>query len=384
MAVRIVTAKRIKALPIRRTYSGTVKAARNSSLGFERTGRVVRVLVDEGTMVQRGDILAELDTRRVDARHQELQANYRAESARLEELRNGPRPEVVQASRAAVSELESRLQIAELDHQRNSELLPKLSISQAAYDTGLFQWKAAQSRLEEARQQLAELDAGTRHEQVKAQEARLEQLAAMLDDVQVERDDSQLTAPFDGCIAVRDVDEGTVVAPGAALFQLVESGSLEAWIGVPPSIVTHVRQNQRVSLQVENQVLQGEFQAVLPELDSQTRTQMVVFSLPKEDGIHAVPGQVVRAEIQQPVPIDGFLLPIQALTQGRLGLWSVFVVQSVDQQWVIQRRDVELLHTEGELVVVRGMLEEAEQVVADGVHRLAEGQIVTTHVNHQP
>ena len=93
--------------------------------------------------------------------------------------------------------------------------------------------RESRARLAARASELEELVTGTRPERIRAQEALASQLEAALERLDVDLRDSTLTAPFDGIVAAREVDEGTVVEVGEPVVRLVESGVLEAWIGVP-------------------------------------------------------------------------------------------------------------------------------------------------------
>jgi hypothetical protein len=92
-----------------------------------------------------------------------------------------------------------------------------------------------------------------------------------------------------------------------------------------------------------------------------------------------VPGQIVRLEIEEMVTAEGFWLPSTSLVRGQRGLWSCYVavgVDGTDGQQRLERRDVELLHTTGDRVLVRGTVQAGDAVVASGAHRIVSGQLV--------
>jgi hypothetical protein len=97
-----------------------------------------------------------------------------------------------------------------------------------------------------------------------------------------------------------------------------------------------------------------------------------------------VHGQVVRLELEETVEAAGFWLPSTALTQAERGLWSAFVGEderssdSTTQTGLfrVARRDLEVLHTESDRVLVRGTLQAGEQVITGGTHRVVPGQVV--------
>ena len=176
-----------------------------------------------------------------------------------------------------------------------------------------------------------------------------------------------------------------MILAGDPILKLVETEVLEAWIGVPPEAVQQVLKVPTHSLTVGGNSLEAEVLTVIPELDPQTRTQTVIFRFRPEAVTHVVPAQVVRIELSQTLDVDGFRIPRNALVRGRRGLWAVFVFKaSSDQGGTVQRRDVEVLHSEGDWVVVRGALAMGDRIVTEGPHRLANDQPVVLDTTAVP
>jgi multidrug efflux pump subunit AcrA (membrane-fusion protein) len=92
-----------------------------------------------------------------------------------------------------------------------------------------------------------------------------------------------------------------------------------------------------------------------------------------------VPGQLVRLEVGETIESAGFWLPTSALLRRQRGLWCCYVVV-VDRERPstgrVETRDLEVLHTEGQRVFVRGTLQPGETVIAAGTHRVVPGQRV--------
>jgi len=116
--------------------------------------------------------------------------------------------------------------------------------------------------------------------------------------------------------------------------------------------------------------------ALLPELDSATRTRTVVFHIDRAGASNIVPGQTVRTCIARRLPADGYWLPTAALARGSHGLWSALAVCGEAENRRLQRRDVEVLYSDGPQVLVRGTLTAGDLILAGGVHRLVPGQAV--------
>jgi RND family efflux transporter MFP subunit len=297
----------------------------------------------------------------------------------LAEYEAGPRSERIAAARAEVENLQAQWRLAQVTHARRDQLRRGGVVSQEEYDQQAFGLQAAKARLDAAQRRLDELEAGTRDEQIEAQRAVVARLDSALQQIGLDLEDSQLRAPFDGVIAARYLDEGTVADQGMAVFRILDVSALEAWIGLPPGEVAGIHAGQQHLLVIDGREHAATVSRILPELDPRTRTRSVVFQLDaKPDTL--VAGQVVRMSHAVDRGDRGFWLPVGALTRGDRGLWSVLAVVPGGDEWVpvVERRDVELLHTEADRVFVRGTLAPHDQVVAHGTHRLVPGQRVVT------
>lgn len=153
---------------IQRTYAGEVQANRTSELGFELTGTLIEIAVDEGDWVQQGMPLARLDTRSLAAQRQQLLAQKAQAQAQLRELKTGPRTEEIGAARAAVEDLGQQRLLAEKQSKRRQGLYEKGAISREAFEERYFAAQALKKRQGQARKRLEELLAGTRVEQEKS------------------------------------------------------------------------------------------------------------------------------------------------------------------------------------------------------------------------
>ncbi len=383
LPVETITVTPTASFTQQRTFAGVVKAMRTSDLGFERTGRVITILVTEGDRVAAGQPLAHLDAENLQAKRRELEAQRNGADSLLRELIAGPRQQTIDATRAEVRDLESQVELAELNFERRERLLASRATSREEYENASLGLRSSTAQLDAAQRRLDELEAGTRQERIDAQRAIVAQLDASLANIEIDIEESTLRAPFAGMIGRRFHDEGTIVATGSPLFRLVEDQRLEAWIGMPAELAAGRLDAARMELTIGHRTFPATLQAVLPELDPATRTRMVIFRLAETAGI--LPGQVARVEVDVPVESAGFRVPTTSLARGSRGLWSVLVVEPAndaseasgqsDRRLVAVRRDVEMLHTDGREVLVRGTLNEGD-VVITSAHRVVAGQAV--------
>jgi multidrug efflux pump subunit AcrA (membrane-fusion protein) len=88
-------------------------------------------------------------------------------------------------------------------------------------------------------------------------------------------------------------------------------------------------------------------------------------------------------ELAQTIAVSGYWLPTTALVRGVRGLWSCYVLGTSEQNdaFRVERRDVEVLHTESDRVLVRGTLQSGDRVVMSGTHRLVSEQLVRPVAN---
>jgi multidrug efflux pump subunit AcrA (membrane-fusion protein) len=371
---------------LERTYTGEIVAERSSSLSFEQGGLVIEVLVDEGERVAAGQTLARLDTLRLQAQRRELAARRDASQARLAELEAGPREEDVARAHARVRELQAGLDISRREYQRLTDLFKGALATDKEYQDAINQHAAAEAQLDGAREVLRELLNGTRPEQIAAQLATVGQLAAAVERVGVDLRKSELVAPFAGSIAERHIDEGTVIAAGRPVLELIEQTALEARIGVPIEALPQLAQGSVQRLRVGEREAAATVKAILPRLDRATRTATVVLTIASPEELAIAPGRIARLNLKTEFETAGFWIPATALVKSARGLWAVYALCGTDRRGLAQleRRDVEILHVQPDRVFVRGLLASGEQLVARGAHRVAPNQLVTVAESQPP
>jgi len=373
LRVRTVRIERVREFQQSRLYTGSIVPRRTSSVGFERSARVVEILVDEGDEIVADAPIARLDTRHLETRQAELRALRAEASAMLAELVAGPRSQTIAAARAKLADLEAQVELQSRTRARTEKLLTRRAAAQQQLDDARFAHDSMVARRAAAKERLHELEEGTRQERIAAQRARVDRLDAQLDDLAIDIEDSTLLAPYAGRVAERLSDEGKVVAPGEPILRIVESSALEARIGLPPATASRLSRRQEVDVIVNGQSWPATVDDMLPEVDPSTRTRLVIFRLDPVAAGDVVPGEIVRVEIAEIESTDGFWVPTAALIPGMRGLWSVLAV--VDGE--TERRDVEVLHTEAERTLVRGALSDGDRIVASGTQRVVPGQQVT-------
>lgn len=315
-----------------RVYAGRTTAERASELGFKQAGEISNVLVDVGDAVSKGDLLAELNRDSIEAQLQQAQADVTLAAANL-------------------NAIDAETELAAQTEARFAELREAGHASEQVYDEQRLALRAKQAQLNVARASLRRAEA-TRHA------------------VEILVRESHIYAPYAGTIQARYSDEGTQINAGQNILRLVETDRIEAHIGVPDSVAGTLRSDAAYSVRWGNRSHPARLKAVLPEIDQATRTLTAVFSL---ESTELPLGAVVELALESQVATPGYWLPLTALTESDRGLWGIFVIKDDSS---IERRLVEIIHTEASQAFVRGTLNPGERVVKTGVQRIVPGQSV--------
>lgn len=175
--------------------SGTVEAT-EAQLGFQASGRIDRVNVREGDRVERGQVLARLDTREIEARLAQARAQVQAARARLAQARR--------------------------DLRRNRALLEGDAIGQETYDKSRVAVSVAESELDQA-------------------EANVEALEAMLGNMTI-------NASFDGIVTVRHREPGETVMTGQPVLSVMNPDDRWVRIYVPEDRIGAVSLGQPAAI----------------------------------------------------------------------------------------------------------------------------------------
>jgi len=186
---------------------------RQVRLGFRVGGRIAEMLVDEGDTVNTGALLAHLDARPYEDSVRSGEAQEASLRATLDKLVAGPRPDEIAEARAANTEQTANLLNAQQTYEREAQLRPTGSISQAVLDQATMTRDAAVARKASAREALDLLNEGTRAEDLAAARANLQVAEASVSTAKTSLDDTELRAPDDGVILSRVREPGAIVSP---------------------------------------------------------------------------------------------------------------------------------------------------------------------------
>lgn len=193
---------------------------RQVELAFNAAGRIERMLVHEGDRVQEGQLLAVLDTRRMQHAVDLAQAQLDAQREVVARLRAGSRPEEIEQARANARAARVDARNAARTYERQKALAAQHFIAAQQADDARALSEAADARLKAAEEALRLVVLGPRAEDIAAAEATLEANRAALAIAQRDLAEASLHAPSAGVIENRVLEPGDMASPQTPVFTL--------------------------------------------------------------------------------------------------------------------------------------------------------------------
>lgn len=196
---------------------------REVDLAFNDSQRIASVLVHEGDHVRKGEVLASLDTSRLEPQLAQAQAQAAAQRAVVERLHHGSRPQEIAQARAnlALSQADAR---QAQDNSRRVEALFNGSsgraVSRQTVDDAKAQADVAEAKVIVSRKALQLALLGPRKEDIMQAEAMLAGEEAQVALLKQELADAQLRAPLDAVVRSRLAEPGDMASPQKSVFAL--------------------------------------------------------------------------------------------------------------------------------------------------------------------
>ena len=329
-AVPVVTAPVQQGdVPIILSGLGTVQALNTATIRSQVTGLLQSVDFVEGQEVHRGDTLAQIDPRSLQARLAQAEAQMGRDQAQLANI--------------------------EVNINRNLPLLSR----------GF----ATDQQVTDQRSQAAQIGSAVKSDQ------------AAMDDAQTQLSYATLTAPFDGVTGVRRIDVGNVIHPTDAegLVTMTQVQPIAVLMTLPAASIAQVQDALASGAvpavaydQAGAQVLDtGQLLLVNNQADPQTGTVQLKALFPNLQR-RLWPGTFVNIELTTSVAKAALTVPADAVQQGPQGTF-IYVVGADGKAEV---RPVQAGQQRRDVAVITQGLNPGETVVVQGQYRLTAGVAV--------
>ena len=314
--------------PLQLGALGTVTATNTVTVHSRVDGQLMALHFEEGQLVQKGQLLAELDPRPFQA------ALTQAEGQLMRD--------------------QALLQNARLDLTRYQQLLAQNSIAKQQVDT--------QQALVAQYQGTVKLDQGA------VATARLQ------------LDYSSITAPLSGRVGLRQVDLGNIVhsSDSNGVVVITQTQPINVLFAVPETSLGQVLAAARAAkgkLQVEawdrdnrHKLADGELLAIDNQLSTTTGTVNLKARFANSDAV-LFPNQFVNVHLQLGDQPDAIVVPSVALQQGKVGSY----VYTVNPDQTVSISKVKTGAVSGDNTIIEEGVKPGQKVVVDGLDKLREG-----------
>ena len=353
---------------------GTVAPRESLKLVAQVRGQIVNISQSfkEGSFVKKGTRLIQIDPRTYSLEVQRRQVQIMQSEAELKRLEQ----EVVN--------LKSRVKIAKSDatlsrgeYLRLKKLIDRKVIAQSQLDKAEQAYLASRERLQAIENQLALI--GPRREQLSA--AR-DMADVMYQQANLDLDRSSITAPFDGWVLEKTVEEGQHVNVGQQLGSIYKAGELDIEANIPTRefkwLPVGMGEDLSVAADVifrntgDQQVWQGHVARVKARMDERTRTLPVVIEVNESaaaaasaNGFRLRPGMFVTIKIKGKTVHDAYVLPRYVVYPGDV------IYTFKDNQ--LQKKEVNILRSYKDSVIVSEGLSENDQVISTPLSGAVDG-----------
>ena len=326
--------------------SGYVVARRRATVSSKVTGKVVELMIEEGTRVEQGQVLARIDD-----------SNLRAQ---LELSRSQ-----LEASRAQLTEVQVQLVEADRNFGRTRELAGRKLLSQSALDNAQATADSLRARLESTRRNVAVAERSVAVQQQ-------------------ELDDTIVRAPFAGVITVKNAQPGEMISPLSAggdgtrtgIGTLVDMESLEVEVDVNENFINRVHAGQQAQSTLNaypDWKIPSEVIAVIPTADRSKATVKVRIAIKVKDP-RVLPDMGARVSFMADTSADAGkpTRPIVLVDKVAVNRGSSDNVVFLVRGETVERRAVTLGDTRGNDIEVTAGLQGGETLAIGDFAKLAD------------
>jgi HlyD family secretion protein len=220
---------------------------RQVELAFNASGRVEKVLVQEGDRVTQGQTLARLDTVRLELQLAQAEGLAASQRAQLAKLKAGSRPEEIRQAAALRDEAKVAVHDAEVIYQRQQDLVAKHFVSQQQADSAKNSLDAARQRLNAAEEAHRMAVLGPRKEDIAAAEASLTAQDAAVAGLKHDITEGELKAPSSGVVQNRILEPGDMASPQKSAITLALIDPVWARVYLPEAALGRVPTGARAT-----------------------------------------------------------------------------------------------------------------------------------------
>lgn len=238
-------------------------------------GMVTKLDIEEGRRVEKGALLAEIESIEFQRDLERAVAMHELAKARLAEMENGSRPEEIGQAEAELAQAQEEQIDIERIWRRNSELWKTRSVTEQELQQSEARHLAMQRRIDQLKYALQLLRKGPREERIVAARAEVRQYEADVMKAQWRLDNCRILAPISGTILKKNAEEGNIVNPLAfngsfSLCEMADLSDLEVDLAIQERDVAKIFVDQACRIRCEaypTRVYEGYVSRLMPIAD---------------------------------------------------------------------------------------------------------------------
>jgi len=284
---RQVRVARVSEMPVGAsvTVTGTLAAQDQATLSVKVPGRLSSIPVDLGSVVRRGQTVAQVEQQDYRLRIQQSEAALQQARARLGLQPDGSDDRVDPEQTATVRQARAVMDQSLSARNRTATLVEQGVVSRAEFESADSAYKVALSRYQDA------------VEEIRNRQALLSQRRTELSLAKQALADTVVVAPFDGLVQERRASVGEYLGAGAPVVTIVRVNPLRFRGEVPEREAASVRAGQRVNVTVEGDrgLYAGRIVRLSPTINQQSRVLVVEAEIANNGSLR--PGGFARADI---------------------------------------------------------------------------------------
>jgi RND family efflux transporter MFP subunit len=296
------------------TVNGTLAAYDNTTISVKVPGRIQTINVDLGTVVRKGQAIAQLEQADYKLRVQQVEASLAQARARLGLSPDGSDDRVAAEQTGTVRQAKAVLDEAKTKRDRAIRLVEQGVIARAEFDTADAEYKVALSRYQDG------------VEEIRNRQGLLAQRRSELALARQQLADTTVYSPMAGVVQEKKVSVGEYLAAGAPVVDIVRIDPLRLRVEVPERESQSIRNGQSVRVTVEGdpESYLGYIKRLSPTISQQNRVLAVEADVANNGKLR--PGAFVRADIVTDQVSTAATVPADAIVTFA-GIEKVIIVE---------------------------------------------------------
>ncbi len=220
-------------------------------VSVESNEPIIAIHVQDGQMLQAGDLILEQDPARLEGILAQQTALRDQSAARLAELQRGPRPETIRQARAQLESLQASAKNAAASLARAKEVFARNLSDQATLDAAITRWKTTAAAEQAASESLEQLLNGTTVEELQQATAALAAAQARVSQVELDLERLKIYAPVSGMLDKRLYQLGERPQVNATVAVILDAARTYARVYVPEPLRASVQPGEQLTVKID-------------------------------------------------------------------------------------------------------------------------------------